>query len=192
MLCDANRRNIDFALFEDTNYVNWPLSKILQIGELVAAFAVVVSVGFVVVEIRQNSEAQIRATTQQAVSNYISSLERHVDNPDFTCLYIRGAQNYGALRGDERLRFSAYYMSTYYQLQEMLRLAEEGSIDADTWSGFRGLLIETTRYPGVREWWSDRRHWFSSHYQEYIDALMQDHEPIDDYLFNDSGDQACG
>jgi hypothetical protein len=171
--------------------VNWSLSKVLQIGELVAAFAVVVSVGFVVFEIRQNSEAQIRATTQQAVSNYISSLERHVDNPDFTCLYIRGAQNYRALRGDERLRFSAYYMSTYYQLQEMLRLAEEGSIDADTWSGFRGLLIETTRYPGVRQWWSDRRHWFSSRYQAYIDALMQDHAPIDDYLFNDGGDQVC-
>ncbi len=98
----------------------WPLSNILQIGELVAAFAVVVSVGFVVVEIRQNSEAQIRSTTQEAVSNYISSLERHVDNPDFACLYIRGAQNYRALSGADRLRFSAYYMSTYYQLQHYI------------------------------------------------------------------------
>jgi hypothetical protein len=35
-------------------------------------------------------------------------------------------------------------MSFYYQLQEMLRLAEEGSIDADTWSGFHSLLKETT------------------------------------------------
>lgn len=177
---------------EDTNDVKWPLSKILQIGELVAAFTVVISVGFVALEIRQNSEAQIQSTTQQAVSNYISSLERLVDNPDFTCLYVRGAQNYRTLRGDERLRFSAYYMSTYYQLQEMLRLSEEGSIDADTWSGFQALLIETTRYPGVRQWWSDRHHWFSSHYQDYIESLIQDHEPIDDYLFNDSDDQACG
>ena len=172
--------------------MNWPLSKILQIGELIAAFAVVVSVGFVVVEIQQNSEAQVRATTQQVVSNYIGSLERLVDNPDFTCLYIHGVQNFRALQGDERLRFSAYYMSTYYQLQEMLRLAEEGSIDADTWSGFQGLLVETTRYPGVRQWWGDRRHWFSARFQAYIDALMRDNEPIDDYLFRDGNDRACG
>ncbi len=177
-----------FAAF---NCVMWPLSKILQIGELVAAFAVVVSVGFVVFEIRQNSEAQIRSTTQEAVSNYISSLERHVDNPDFACLYIRGAQNYRALSGADRLRFSAYYMSTYYQLQQMLRLAEEGSIDADTWSGFQSLLTETTRYPGVRQWFSERRHWFSSHFQEYIDNLIQDNQPIEDYLFNDDSDQSC-
>ena len=171
--------------------MNWPLGKILQIGELVAAFAVVVSVAFVVVEIRQNSEAQVQAATQQAVSNYINSLERLVDNPDFTCLYIRGAQDYRALRGDERLRFSAYYMSTYYQLQEMLRLARDGSIDADTWSGFQGLLIETTRYPGVREWWSDRRGWFSTRYQDHIETLMREHEPIDSYLFKDDAAQAC-
>jgi len=169
----------------------WPLSKILQIGELVAAFAVVVSVGFVVVEIRQNSEAQIRSATQEAVSNYISSLERHVDNPDFACLYIRGAQDYRSLRGADRLRFSAYYMSTYYQLQEMLQLAEEGSIDADTWSGFQSLLTETTRYPGVRQWYSDRRHWFSARFQDHIDKLMADNPPIENYLFDDESDPGC-
>ncbi len=169
----------------------WPLSKILQVGELITALAVVVSVGFVVVEIRQNSEAQIRSTTQAAVGNYIDSLERHVDNPDFACLYIRGAQNYRALSGAERLQFSAYYMSTYYQLQEMLRLAEDGSIDADTWSGFQSLLTETTRYPGVRQWFGDRRHWFSKHFQGYIDSLIPNNQPIENYLFNDNSDQAC-
>lgn len=171
--------------------MSWPFSKVLQVGELVAALAVIVSVGFVIVEIRQNSEAQIRSTTQAAVSGYINSLERLVDNPDFTCLYIRGAQDYQALSGDERLRFSAYYMSTYYQLQEMLRLADEGSIDADTWSGFRGLLIETSRYPGVRQWWGGRHHWFSSRFQAYIDGLIQEYEPIVEYLFNDSTGLSC-
>ena len=169
----------------------WPLNKILQVGEIIAAFAVVVSVGFVAIEIRQNSEAQIRSTTQESVSNYITSLERLVDNPDFTCLYIRGAQSYGDLSGPDRLRFSAYYMSTYYQLQEMLQLAEEGSIDADTWSGFHSLLTETTRYPGVRQWFGDRRHWFSAHFQDYVDELMRANEPIDDYLFEDGNDQEC-
>ena len=88
------------------------LGKAIRIGEFVAALVVVVSVGFVAVEIRQNSEEQIRSTTPVAVGTYINSLERLVDNSDFTCLYIRGAQNYRALTGAERLRFSAYYMST--------------------------------------------------------------------------------
>lgn len=169
----------------------WPMNKLLQTGELVAALAVVVSVVILTVEIRQNSEAQIRSATQVAVSDYIQSLERLVDNPDFVCLYIRGAQDYRALSGAGRLRFSAYYMSIYYQLQEMLRLAEEGSIEADTWSGFLGLLTETTRYPGVRQWFSDRRSWFSVRFQDYVDALIAANPPIEQYLFRDLGGEEC-
>ena len=169
----------------------WPLTKILQVGELIAALAVVVSVGFVSFEIRQNSEAQIRSTTQAVVGDYIGSLEQFVENADLACLYIKGAQDYRSLSGSERLRFSAFYMSTYYQLQEMHRLAEDGSIDPDTWSGFHGLLSETTQYPGVRQWFSDRRHWFSGRFQNYIDSLIRNNPPIEDYLFRDDGDQAC-
>lgn len=165
----------------------WPINKLLQAGELVAALAVVVSVIILTVEIRQNSEAQVRSTTQAVVSDYLQSLERLVDKPDFVCLYIRGTQDYRGLNGAERLRFSAYYMSTYYQLQEMLRLADEGSIDADTWSGFLGLLTETSRYPGVRQWFGDRRAWFSTRFQDYIDALMEANPPIEAYLFRDIG-----
>jgi hypothetical protein len=169
----------------------WPMNKLLQAGELVAALAVVISVIILTVEIRQNSEAQIRSTTQAAVSDYIQSLERFVDNPDFACLYIRGVQDYRALNGAERVRFSAYYMSTYYQLQEMLRLADEGSIDADTWSGFLGLMTETTRYPGVRQWFGDRRAWFSSRFQDTIDALIEANPPTEQYIFRDIGGSGC-
>lgn len=168
------------------------MSGMRRAGEAIAAIAVVVSVVFVGVEIRQNSEAQVRSTTQAVVSDYIGSLERLVDNPDFVCLYVAGVQDYETLSGAERLRFSAYYMSTYYQLQEMHRLAAGGSIDADTWSGFESLLRETTRYPGVRHWFSLRRDWFSTRFQDYIDGLMRDNAPIEDYLFEDEDDPACG
>ena len=168
----------------DTDKLNKWLSLSANIG-------VLIGIVFLAVEIRQNSEAQIRSTTQAAVGNYIGSLERFVDNADLACLYIKGAQGYRSLNGAERLRFSAFYMSFYYQLQEMLRMAEEGSIDADTWEGFQGLLKETTQYPGVRQWFSDRRHWFSTHFQDYIDSLIRDNPPIEDYLFRDEGDQAC-
>lgn len=167
------------------------MTKALQIGEILAAAGVIASVAFVALEIRQNSQAQVLSTTQTVVSDYIGSLEKFVDNPDFACLYVRGAQDYQTLSGSERLRFSAFYMSTYYQLQEMHRLSEDGSIDADTWSGFHSLLRETTRYPGVRQWFDARRDWFSTRFQDYIDALMRDNPPIEGYLFADEADPAC-
>lgn len=167
------------------------MNRIRQFGDIVAALAVVASVVFVAVEIRQNSEAQVQSTTQSVVSDYIATLEKISDNPDFACLYVSGVQDYASLTGSERLRFSAFYMSLYYQLQEMHRLSEEGSVDADTWSGFRSILKETTRYPGVRQWFGSRRDWFSSRFQAYVDGLISDNTPIDDYLYRDEGDSSC-
>ena len=108
------------------------LGKALQVGELIAAAAVVLSVVFVCLEVRQNSRAQVLAATQAAVSDYVGSLELLSHNPGLACLYVPAAQDYDPLTGSERLRFSAFYMSTYYQLQEMHRLAARGDIDADT------------------------------------------------------------
>jgi hypothetical protein len=168
-----------------------PLARIRQFGEVIAALAVVVSVVFVGAEIRQNSKAQVQSTTQSVVSDYLGSLERITDNAEVACIYVRGAQDFRSLSGSERLRFSAFYMSLYYQLQEMHRLAGEGSIDADTWSGFHRLLKETTQYPGVRQWFDLRRSWFSNRFQDYIDGLIRDNPPIDDYPFKDESDPAC-
>jgi hypothetical protein len=164
----------------------WPLDRMLLFGELVAAIAVVISVIFVAVEIRQNSKAQVQATTQAAVSDYVGSLELMASNREFACMYTRAVQDFDALDAAERLRFSAYYMSTYYQLQEMHRLAEEGAIDADTWSGFHGLLQETTRYPGVRQWFALRRTWFSERFQAYVDDLMRQEPGIEAAVFDDA------
>ncbi len=169
----------------------WPLGKILQAAEIIVAVAVVISVIFVGLEVRQNSRAQILSTTQNAVSDYIGSLEALAENPSLACLYVRAVQDYDGLSGSERLRFSAFYMSTYYQLQEMHRLAGEGAIDADTWTGFHALLTETTRYPGVRQWFAQRRSWFSERFQAYIDQLIAEATAVEAYLFNDQLDAAC-
>lgn len=164
----------------------WPLERILLFGELIAAIAVVISVIFVAIEIRQNSRAQVQATTQAAVSDFLSSLELMASDREFACMYTRAARDFESLDAAERLRFSAYYMSTYYQLQEMHRLAEEGAIDADTWSGFHGLLQETTRYPGVRQWFAIRRTWFSERFQAYVDDLMRQTPGIEAAVFDDA------
>ena len=167
------------------------INRLLQTGELIAAAAVVVSVIFVGLQLRQSNSAQVQSTTQAAVSDYISSLERLTENPDFACIYIKGVQDYQALSGSERLRFSAFYMPTYYQLQEMHKLSEEGAINADTWSGFHSLLVETTQYPGMRQWFDSRRGWFSVCFQDYLDGLIAENPVIETYLFDDSVVPEC-
>jgi len=75
----------------------WPLSKIHQVGELIAAVAVVISLIFVGYEVRQNNERQIQATTQTMVSDYASGLLAVANDAELACIYVRGTADYLSL-----------------------------------------------------------------------------------------------
>ncbi len=69
----ANRANI-LGKKNPGKEALWPLTKIHQIGELVAAVAVILSLPFVGFEIQQNSRRQSQATTQTVVSDFSAPL----------------------------------------------------------------------------------------------------------------------
>ena len=61
----------------------WPLSKIHQVGELIAAVGVLVFLIFVGYEVQQNKETHIQTSTQTLISDYARTVSflPHDDRP---------------------------------------------------------------------------------------------------------------
>jgi len=163
----------------------WPLSKIHQLGELIAAVAVVISLVFVGYEVQQNSKAQTRTATEAVVRDFVGTIRMLSEDAEMACIYAVGVQDYRALSGSERLRFSAYFLGVFYALQEMYTLVQQGSIDSDIWVGFDELMGEIGQLPGVRDWFETRRRWFTEDFQLYIDAIALDRPPGDPVIYDD-------
>ena len=94
----------------------WPLSKVHQIGELIAAVAVVISLVFVGYEVQQNSQAQTGIATEAVVRDFVVAIRTLSEDAEMACIYSIGAQDYEPLSGSERLRLSAYLLGIYYAL----------------------------------------------------------------------------
>ena len=45
---------------------------------------------------------------------------------------------------------------------------KEGHLDAHVWHGFDSPMADMLAYPGVRDWWSSRSHWYSMPFQDHI------------------------
>ena len=43
----------------------------------------------------------------------------------------------------------------------------------------------------MRQWFAQRRGWFSERFQIYIDTLIASAAPVEAYLFDDERDAAC-
>ena len=45
-------------------------------------------------------------------------------------------------------------------------------VEPRIWRGFERQLADVTTLPGVQQWWSVRRDWFSDEFQAFVDELI--------------------
>ena len=148
------------------------LDRFHQIGELIAAVAVVISLLLVAYEVQQNSNEQQQAMTQELITSYTDIVTLLTRDRELRCAYIKGIQDYHSLNGEEALAVGAYLIALMRHREDLYFQYLDGAVKPSIWQGFdRGTRIAMQR-PGWQQWFDFRRDWFSDEFQAYIDGLM--------------------
>ena len=128
------------------------------IGEIIGGIAVVASLVYLAMQIRQNTK-QLSMTIK---SNELAAFERNVEaandfrkmlitDPDVAELYARGIKRYAELGGPEKIRFDLMIRSMFSGFQgAYVRHLTFGS-DPHDFEGTKKLIEDLLRLRGVRE-----------------------------------------
>lgn len=152
------------------------LEKWGLVAEVISAIAIVLSLIFVGLQVKQSSDAQTQTGTQAVISGYNDGNRALTLDPDLVCIFLRGAHDYSSLTGAERVRFSSFFLGMFNVQQQIYRLRQNGDVDADIGSGLGAQLGDIVRLPGVYEWFQTRAHWYGHDFREYIESLRS--EPV--------------
>jgi len=155
------------------------LQKWGLVAEVVSAIAVVLSLIFVGVQVKQNSDAQTQAGTQAVISEYNNGVRSLSTDPGLVCIYVRGLKDYSSLSGAERSRFSAFFLSMFNVQQQIHRLRLNGDIDEEIGAGLDAQLRNVARLPGVQQWFDTRAHWYGKEFRDYILSVRTEQGPPD-------------
>jgi len=129
------------------------------LGEIIGAVAVVVSLIYLAIQIRQNT----RQISQSIESMRLNAFERNVEsgnrirelmilNPDVADLAARGTSDYLALSGTDKMRFELLISNILSGMQgAYVRHISLGGDDA-SFDGSLRVLDSLLARPGVREW----------------------------------------
>lgn len=147
------------------------LSELASIGNLVGGIAVLASLIFVGVQLRQNTRA-VRATASQAHSaNWQQIMSPFVEHADVAQLWRVGLENLDRLDDDDRIRFIAL-ASGIFRFWEGARLQwRHGQLDREHWQNVETCAIDFATQPGMKTYWSVRRHWHSVDFQAWFEDL---------------------
>lgn len=142
------------------------------IGEIVSAIAVVISLIYVGVQVKQNTTATRVVTTQAHVESWNHVVSNLCQSSETASNWHQGLQDLSRLEGGQRVQFFAQLslVNRYYEASYLEWVS--GVLDERLWSGLRAMLVDSMSYPGAREWWNHRRHHYCADYQQLVDTIF--------------------
>ena len=149
--------------------MNW--EAIGAIGEVLGAAAVVVTLGYLAVQIRQNSQAVKNSAAQALLSEANGSLRIAASDPGTARAVILGQTLFDELSEGERAQFITWMFSWMRTIEQAYFQYLQGYIDEEIWEGHMAHHRQLINAPAIEVWWSHRRCFFSQKFQKYMDEV---------------------
>jgi hypothetical protein len=146
------------------------------LGELVGGVAIIVSLVYVGLQIKQ-STAAARAATSQAFSEQYSTIILQITKSGFRDIFWRGKDGLENLKGSEIAAFMALLATIVRFGESFYFQRQEGSIDSRLFDAWLVQTLDLFAQKGPREYWAIRGHQFNPEFVAFFEAKMAASKP---------------
>jgi hypothetical protein len=158
--------------------MNW--DAIGAIAESIGALGVIISLVYLIMQIRQSGSGveqntvALRSSTYQsivdAVANYNSFL---LQSERLAELIWKGRTEFDSLSENERRPFRVYLSNVSHCFRAAQYHFESGLLPQEEWYGFRNLLAAVFQEPGADAAWDQLRPVFPPRFQELVARIQE-------------------
>lgn len=144
------------------------LELIATVSSIVASLAVIASLVFVGIQLRQSGLSTRMMTAQINTQIMIENFGRLIDHPDIAAIFAgeRGPED---ITPGERLRIGNVFASTFRHM-EMLHMHQRYGIhEQEMWQASEARLQERIEIPIIRSWWETSKHSYAPSFVAYVD-----------------------
>ena len=150
------------------------LNDLANLGQVIGAIAVVVSLIYVAAQIRQNTNA-VRAATAQSLHEHFASWY-HVIASDASLaqLATSGLRDYTTLSDMEKARFVSLFMAFLAYFQNAFLKWKQGLLAPSLWKSWEQVMMNLIGAPGGKALWKERAYLFDDEFRRHVeDDLMK-------------------
>ena len=145
------------------------LVVISTLAQVLSAIGVIVSLGYLAVQVRQNTRAVRNSTYHALTAMRLDYITLIAQSSELSRILRIGSQDLSRLNEDEQHRFSLimYYLFSagenfYYQHRQ-------GALDAEQWERWCGTLRYYFTQPGIRAWFAIRPTRFAANFDKFLE-----------------------
>ncbi len=150
--------------------MNW--EAIGAIGELIGATAVVVTLLYLVKQIKQNTESTDAVGLQTWQSNSTANWLAPAENRELGGGVAAMMQDSRNLSGDNWVQVGAWWLNNFRQFQTTFVMHEKDVVDDELFLVEMRIAARNLHVPGVRQWWDAAgRNQMTPRFVKYLEAF---------------------
>ena len=150
--------------------MNW--EAIGAVGEIVGAVAVLATLLYLALQIRQNTRFVQAATYHSAIRARNEFNFAVAMNPELSALLIRAADRNTALDAEEQQRFNALMWALFNLFEDAFVQHSQGLLSRESWEGTRWAMRVQLSSSAARDWMQQNRPGFTAGLQGEITNLI--------------------
>jgi hypothetical protein len=155
------------------------LQDLGNLGDFIAAIAVIVSLVYLARQIRQNTlQLQNNAKAASLAALEASAQSGHqyrevfIKDPEVAALYLKGLRGDSGLTPEERLRFGMLMDSFVRLLQTVFTRSEIYGLNPGGFRHQEATLVSVLGRPGAAQWWLRNRRNFTPEFVARVEKLV--------------------
>ncbi len=149
------------------------LAEFASVAEIVGAFAVVISLIYVGMQVNDSASA-VRAASANDVNVALQSWYLQIGtNQQTSELFYRALTSEEALSNEEEFQYLMMLHGAFLAFQNSYLLAEEGTIDTELREAITAAIVGIKQLPGMRRYWRQRKSYLHSGFAAYVDQLIE-------------------
>jgi hypothetical protein len=156
------------------------LNDFANLAQVIGAMAVVVSLIYVALQIRQNTAAIRSATAQSVHEHFASWYHLLASDAALAQVVIDGLKDYHSLSEKDKARFVAVFMAFLSYSQNAFIKWQQGLFAPALWLGWEQLIMNLAGAPGGREFWKERAYLFGEDFRRHVENDLMKRTPHPD------------
>jgi hypothetical protein len=152
--------------------MNW--EAIGAVGETLGALAVLVTLVYLAVQIRQNTAALRTQALQYVIDSKLGALDATTAHGPDGDICRRGRESFGDLSPEEQQRFTFLTAILFATCEYVFTSYHDGLVKPGTYEAAKRDILSEFDAPGVVEWWRSTRSLFADDFQREVEHLLSE------------------
>jgi hypothetical protein len=148
------------------------------LGELIGGFAIIVSLLYVGVQVKDSARATRSAAANDASASMQSWYQEMGSNRQASDMWFNALTSPKPLATHDEFQFMLMMHAVFYALQNSYLLSKEGTLDAEFHDAISTAIVAIKDLPGMERYWRQRKNFFHSGFTKYVDDLLA-RDPIE-------------